>query len=83
MKYINKMNDFTSTDYDEVVEDIIEYLLDEYVEKELGNLSYVELFKNLTNDFKTEILERAKTNVINDYLVELEDEEGENEDEEI
>lgn len=81
MKYINKMNDFTSTDYDEVVEDIIEYLLDEYVEKELGNLSYVELFKNLTNDFKTEILERAKTNVINDYLVELEDEEGENEDE--
>ena len=81
MKYLNKMNDFTSTDYDEVVEDIIEYLLDEYVEEELGNLSYVELFKNLTNDFKTEILERAKANVINDYLVELEDEEGENEDE--
>lgn len=81
MKYINTMNDFTSTDYDEVVEDIREYLLDEYVEEELNNLSYEELFENLTDDFKTEILERAEANAINDYLVELEDEEGENEDE--
>lgn len=81
MKYMNAINDFTSTDYDEVVEDIIEYLLDEYIEEELSNLSYAELFENLTDDFKTEILERAKANVINDYLVELEDEEGENEDE--
>ena len=81
MKYINTMNDFTSTDYDEVVEDIREYLLDEYVEEELSNFSYAELFENLTDDFKTEILERAEANAINDYLVELEDEEGENEDE--
>lgn len=81
MKYINTMNDFTSTDYDEVVEDIREYLLDEYVEEELNNLSYEELFKNLKDDFKTEILERAEANAINDYLVKLEDEEGENEDE--
>lgn len=81
MKYLNTMNDFTSTDYDEVVEDIIEYLLDEYVEEELSNFSYAELFENLTDDFKTEILERAEANAINDYLVELEDEEGENEDE--
>lgn len=81
MKYLNTMNDFTSTDYDEVVEDIREYLLDEYVEEELSNLSYAELFENLTDDFKTEILERAEAKAINDYLVELEDEEGENEDE--
>ena len=81
MKYINTMNDFTSTDYDEVVEDIREYLLDEYVEEELSNFNYAELFENLTDDFKTEILERAEANAINDYLVELEDEEGENEDE--
>lgn len=81
MKYLNTMNDFTSTDYDEVVEDIIEYLLDEYVEEELSNFSYAELFENLTDDFKTEILECAEANAINDYLVELEDEEGENEDE--
>lgn len=85
MKYLNTINDFTSTDYDEVVEDIIEYLLDEYIEEELkeelSNLSYAELFENLTDDFKTKILERAEANVINDYLVELEDEEGENEDE--
>ena len=81
MKYLNTMNDFTSTDYDEVVEDIIEYLLDEYVEEELSNFSYAELFENLTDDFKTEILDRAEANAINDYLVELEDEEGENEDE--
>ena len=81
MKYINTMNDFTSTDYDEVVEDIREYLLDEYVEEELNNLSYEELFENLKDDFKTEILERAEANVINDYLVEIEEEEGENEDE--
>lgn len=48
MKYLNTINDFTSTDYDEVVEDIIEYLLDEYIEEELkeelSNLSYAELF---------------------------------------
>lgn len=81
MKYINTMNDFTSTDYDEVVEDIREYLLDEYVEEELNNLSYEKLFENLKDDFKTEILVRAEANAVNDYLVELEDEEGENEDE--
>lgn len=81
MKYLNTMNDFTNTDYDEVVEDIIEYLLDEYIEVELSNFSYIEIFENLADDFKTEILERAKANVINDYLVELEDEEGKNEDE--
>ena len=81
MKYINTMNDFTSTDYDEVVEDIREYLLEEYVEEELNNLSYEKLFENLKDDFKTEILVRAEANAVNDYLVELEDEEGENEDE--
>jgi hypothetical protein len=81
MKYLNTMNDFTSTDYDEVVEDIKTYLLDEYIEEELSNFNYAELFENLTDDFKTEILERAEANAINDYLVELEDEEGENEDE--
>ena len=81
MKYVNTINDFVSENYDEVVEDIIEYLLDEYVEEELNKLSYVELLKNLKDDFKKEILKRAKANAINDYLVELEDEEGENEDE--
>ena len=81
MKYLNTMNDFTSTDYDEVVEDIKTYLLDEYIEEELSNFNYAELFENLTDDFKTEILGRAEAKAINDYLVELEDEEGENEDE--
>ena len=79
MIYRNIQTEFESENYEEVVENIEETLLEDYVELLINEMTWNEIFDNLNDFYQEAILEEALTKAIEDNLEGIIEEDEEDE----